>query len=328
MDSIESKEMIHEVKDEEKTKYTDEEKEVIRQNRERITEELNMYLEIINRCFGFFGFSFKLDEEVRNKINIYDANNELVFEKKYEDTDGIIGAEGMSNLRLRLCFKLLDGSLFEYWLSNNKHHFSVTGDEEHNFSYGLEVDTNYSIVKGISVWSINPDDEYTIKKLEASSTYFRYELDNAFGPYGNYVDGTTRTLSYNSANNNRLGFHMQENVWPDDGSIIHGNEKGFYSFDRAVESPFNGVANHHRLATNIVAHPRNREAINYLLKEFDKVLPNVSRYFVANVPFLRYLLNVPFVEDKATNLLVQNVLNPKCDFKVDLKERKIETPKD
>lgn len=323
-----SKENIPEVKQNIKTGYTDEEKEIIRQNGERITDELHRYLEIINKGFSFFGYSIKLDEKVRNKVNVFDLDNNLVFERTYLDTDGIIGAEGLNDVRLLLNFKLIDGSKFEYWLDKNVHHFSLTGDDHHHFGYGIDIHTNYGIITGMSLWSVNPEDEYTIKKLEVFDDSFNLELENAFGPYGNYVDGTTRHLMYHSPNNRSLFFCMQEKVWPDDGKIIYGDEKGFYSFDRIVTSPFNGVDNFHKLATNIISHPRNRAAINYILNEFDKVLPNVSRYFKVNIPFLRYLLNVPYVEDEGTNNIVNYAIDHKCDFKVDLKERKMETPKD
>lgn len=309
------KENIPETKDEVQKTYTEEEKEIIRQNGIRITNELNDYLPTINRGLNFLGIKAKLDEKTKNKLNFYDQEGNLLYERVFLDTDGIIGIEGMLNQRLKCEFFDNEENKITY-LYDNRHIFRLDSKKDKKYSRGLELTGEEGNYQGIKVWSINPEDEYTIKSLEVDLDGLDLDLENAFGPYGNYVDGTTRKLNYHSPLNPRPYLSMIEKVWPRHGTYLYCDEAGFKVFNEEPIVPYQNRDMFNMLATNIVAHPRNREAINYILTEFERVLPGVKEFFVNNSFLLKYLLTVPYINDEITETIIKKTINEACNFKM------------
>lgn len=307
------KENIPEVKQEIKRGYTEEEKEIIRQNGERITQELNDYLSTISRGLGFFGIKVELDKNSRNKLNFYDQEDNLLYERVFLDTDGIVGLEGMLNQRLKCEFKDKDNNDILY-IYDNRHIFKQNSNEK-NFGRGIELKGEEGNYERIQIWTINPDDEYTIKSLEVDEESLDLELENAFGPYGNYVDGTTRKVKYHSPLHHRPYFSMIEKVWPHEGTYLYCDEDGFKAFNEEPIVHYQNRKMFDLLATNLIAHPRNREAINYLLEEFERIMPGTKEFFIANSNLLTFLLNVDYVADPVSETIINKAINHACDFK-------------
>ena len=88
----------------EKKSYTPEELKLIAENKSKITQELKQYIEIIKTGFKFLGINVNLNKEKINQLDFFDNENKLIFSKKFEDTDGILGIDGILNQRLRTEF--------------------------------------------------------------------------------------------------------------------------------------------------------------------------------------------------------------------------------
>lgn len=308
------KENIPEVKNEVRKPYTKEEQELIRQNGERITEELNKYLSTINRGLGFFGIRAEIDEKTRNKLNFYDQDNNLLYERVFLDTDGIIGVEGLLGQRLRCEFYDKDNNKIEY-LYDNRHIFYLNAPNDKKYGRRIELYGEEGNYQEIEISSVDPDDEYTIKTLEVNDEYLSLDLENAFGPYGNYVDGTTRKFTYHSRLHRKPYFCHIETVWPHKGSYLYCDESGFKFFREEPIVNYDNRQQFDLLATNLVAHPRNREALNYILDEFEKVLPGMREFFINNANLLKYLLEVEYIDDPVMDIIMNKAINHACDFK-------------
>lgn len=308
------KENIPEVKNEVKKAYTKEEQELIRQNGERITKELNDYLQTINRGLNFFGIKAKLDESTRNKLDFYDQDNNLLYERVFLDTDGIIGIEGMFNQRLKCEFNDSEGNEITY-LYDNRHIFILSSPKDKKYGYRIELTGKEENYKEISISTVNPLDEYTIKSLEITDEYLSMKLENAFGPYGNYVDGTTRKINYHSPLHSKPYFSLIETVWPHEGAYLYCDEGGFKFFREDPIVEYENRDQFNRLATNLVVHPRNREAINYTLDEFERVFPGIKEFTINNSGLLKYLLEVPYIDDPIMDIIMNKAINHACDFK-------------
>lgn len=315
------KENIPQFKNEVQKSYTKEEQVLIRKNGQKINFELNYYLPTINRGLNFFGIRAELDKKVRNKLNFYDQNNNLLYERVFLDTDGITGIEGMLGQRLRCEFNDLEGNQITY-LYDKCHVFNLVAPKEKKFGKRIELTGEEGNYQRISIWAMNPLDEYTIKSLEVDDKYFSLKLENAFGPYGNYVDGTTRSINYHSSLHSEPYLCLVEKVWPNEGSYLYCDEDGFKFFKEEPIVPYRNRRQFNKLATNLVAHPRNRESINYILDEFERIIPGMREFAINNSELLQYLLGVPYIEDPMTDIIMEKVINHACDFKSNILQAK------
>lgn len=307
------KENIPEVKSEVRKPYTKEEQEIIRQNGERITEELNNYIATINRGLGFFGIRAEIAKDTRNKLNFYDQDNNLLYERVFLDTDGVIGMEAIFGQRLRCEFTDKENNQIEY-LYDNRHIFLLNSPEEKHYGIRIELYGEEGNYQEINISTVNPDDEYTIKSLEVSDEYLYLKLENAFGPYGNYVDGTTRKFSYHSPLHRTPYFSHIETVWPHKGTYLYCDDGGFKFFGEEPIVAYENRRQFDLLATNLVAHPRNRESLNYTLDELERALPGIKEFAINNANLLKYLLEVEYIEDPIMDVIMNKAINHACDF--------------
>lgn len=308
------KENIPEQKMELKKGYTDEEKVAIKQNGERISQELEEFITTINRGLGFYGIRVEKDANERNKINFYDKDNNLIFERTFLDADGILGFEGMLNQRLKCEFEDKVGNQITY-LYDNRHIFLLSGPKGTKYGTRIELTGEEGNYAKIMISCTNADDEYVIKSLEVSDNFFSIQLDNAFGHYGNYEDGTTRSLIYHSSLHREPYLHFAEKVWPQNGAYLYCDTAGFKFFGEEAIVPYSNRKAFDMLATNIVAHPRNREALNYLLDELERKMTGIRDFVLNNSNLYKYLLEVEYVQDPITESIVDRVINHACDFK-------------
>lgn len=307
------KENIPEVKNEVRKPYTKKEQEIIRQNGERITGELNEYLSTINRGLNFFGIRAELDKNSKNKLNFYDKDNNLLYERTFLDTDGIIGIDAMLGQRLRCEFYDLEGNKITY-LYDKRHIFILESPKDKKYGKRIELVGKEGEYKEISICNTNPDDEYTIKSLEVNDEYLSLELENAFGPYGNYVNGTTRKLAYHSSLHRRPYFSLIETTWPRKGTYLYCDESGFKFFNEEPIIHYENRKQFDKLATNLVAHPRNREALDYILNEFERIYPGIKEFTINNSNLLKYLLEVEYIDDPVMDIIMDRAINHACDF--------------
>lgn len=310
-----SPETLPEIKENQlSTGYTTEEKRMIAENKTRIIEELNNYNKIINIGLGFFGISAKINQENENQLDFYDKDGKLLFNRKFEDTTGIVGWEAIFNQRLSCEFNDQDGNKINYLVDRNRHIFLLSAYQEKKYGYRVEITTddnteNYSKIT-IVVTDANAD--CIIKKLEIDKKDLMVEVNNHFGSYGN--GGPMRLLWYRDtiASHDPLLFMTEE-----DGDYVGHNLIGDERGIRVDENKFVDYLSRrefYNLATNIALHPRNRELILYTVETIDEVLPGVKEFITENFSLYRFLTEEVYQPNPITDAIVEATIYDKCNF--------------
>lgn len=294
--------------------YTAAEKRMIVENKIRITEVLNKYNKIINIGLGFFGISAKINQENENQLDFYDKEGKLLFNRKFEDTTGIVGWEAIFNQRLSCEFNDQDGDKINYLVDRNRHIFMLSAYQEKKYGYRVEITTddnteNYSRLT-IVVTDANAD--CIIKKLEIDEKDLMVEVNNHFGSYGN--GGPMRLLWYRDtiASHDPLLFMTEE-----DGDYVGHNLIGD---ERGIRVDGNKFVDYlsrrefYNLATNIALHPRNRELILYTVEAIDEALHGVKNFITENFSLYRFLTEETYQPNPATDAIVEATIYDKCNF--------------
>lgn len=297
--------------------YTDEELELIAENKNKITEELNQYIEIIKTGFKFLGINVSLNTETVNQLDFYNGENKYISSKKFEDTDGIIGIDGILTQRLRTEFIDNFGNEVTYLCDGDRHIFLLSS-ESHNNSYRVEITQPINQKPSrITISTTDANSNYIIKNIEIDSYDLKVELNNQFGPFGNYEDGEKRHLWYRnsilSKGKNDLLF-MDEDEWFEKGHHLIGNGSEITIDGRKVAS---GLTREqfYVLSTLIACHPRNRELILFTMDELDKQLPGVKQYVSDNFKLYNVLTNDDSYEaNTAVDSIIEATIHEKCNI--------------
>ena len=296
--------------------YTEEEKQLIAENKIKITNELNNYNEIINIGLGFFGIHAELNNDIENTMDFYDNENNLLLSKNFEDTDGIVGWDAIFNQRLRTEFKDTFCNRITYLVDGNRHIFLLSGPEEQKYGYRVEITkTDNNTYSKIEIRTTDAFADYVIKSIEISDSDLIVELNNQFGPYGNYEDGEKRYLWYkNSKISGKNLLFMTEDEWYDKGHNLTGDSKDIQIDGKVV---INGLDNEqfYILSTQIASHPRNKELILYTLDEINKQLPGIKEFVINNFPLYNFIVNHEYQSNSITDAIVDATIHEKCNLK-------------
>ena len=296
--------------------YTEQEKKLIAENKIRITKELKYYNSIINIGLGFYGIHAIITTENENKIDFYDQDNNLLHSRIFEDTDGIIGIEAMLDQRLKCEFKDTFGNTIMYLVDDKRHIFLLSAPEGQKYGYRVEItmgnDNNY---ERICIKTTNANDDYVIKNINIDSGDLHVELDNQFGPYGNYVDGERRHFWYKDTKiSGTCLLFMTEDEWRLKGHHLIGDADGIKIDNKEVVS---GLTNEqfYLLSTQIARHPRNKEMIVYALEEIDKQLPGIKDFVSNHFPLYNFIVNYEDQPNIIVDAIIQATIHPKCNLK-------------
>lgn len=307
-------ELMNEQKDNQLSNgYTEEEKKLIAQNKIRITQELNEYNEIINTGLGFFGVHAFISDKTENQLDFYDDNNDLLFTKKFEDTDGIVGWDAIFNQRLSCEFTDKFQHKINYLVDGNRHIFllSSTGDKHYGYRVEITKDNDKNNYSHILVSTQDKNADYVIKRIEISDKDLKVELNNQFGPYGNYEDGEKRYLWYKTSGD---FLSMVEDEWHDKGHYLYGDGSSVKIDNKKIIS---GLTKQQflMLSTSIVQHPRNKELVLYAVEELEKQLPGIKEFICNNFPLYNFIVESEYEQDFITESIIKATIHEKCNLK-------------
>lgn len=297
--------------------YTLEELKLIAENKSKITEELNQYIEIIKTGFKFLGINVILNKENVNQLDFFNNENKLIFSKKFEDTDGILGIDGILNQRLRTEFMDSIGNEITYLCDGDRHIFSLSS-EANNYGYRVEITQPINQKPSrILISTTDANSNYIIKRIEVDGYDLLVELNNQFGPYGNYEDGEKRYLWYRNpklskGQNNLL--YMIEDEWYEKGHHLSSDGSEITIDGKKIIS---GLTHDqfYVLSTLIACHPRNRELIIYTMDELDKQLSGVKQYVSDNFILYNVLSNENSYESNPlVETIIQSTIHEKCNI--------------
>lgn len=307
--------------EEKKYEYTEEEKKLIEKNKKLITRELKRYINTINLGFSFYGYHAVINEENVNQLDFYDKDDNLVYSRQFEDTCGILVSDFNTRLRTEFVDKL--GNEINYFLDNIdncRHGFLLSSPENEKYGYRIELtySKDNSILEGIEIKTVNANDEYIIKELIIDNGNLRVELNNQFGPYGNYDDGEERYLWYtNSKSIVYPTFFMEECVWPnldDKYNQISGDLNGLLLDENHTTGPLT-YSQFDEIALNITRHPRNKETIEYTLNNLEEKLPGIKELIINSFPIYNYVMNGEYQPDPEIDEMINKTIIKKCNIK-------------
>lgn len=297
--------------------YTPEEWKLVEKNRDRITKDLNENIEIIQTGFSFIGIKASLNQKHRNVLDFYSIDDEYLVSKKFADTDGIIGIEGLLNQRLTTEFWDCKGSKITYLCDGDRHIF-LRSSEINRYVHRIELTkSSDKKIERIEVSTTDPNADYIIKKIKVDSSDLEVELNNQFGPYGNYEDGIKRSLWYRHpllSNDNKV-LYVIEAEWPEKGHILSSDGCQITIDDEQIMSGLS-AEEFYLISSLIVSHPRNREIITFTTDELDKQIPGIKQYIYDNFPLYNLLTDesayesMPIVED-----VIEKTKHEKCNIK-------------
>lgn len=301
----------------EKKGYTQEELKLIAENKSKIMQELKQSIEIIKTGFNFLKINADLNKEHVNQLDFFDNENKLIFSKKFEDTDGIIGIDAILNQRFRTKFMDCIGNEITYLCDGDKHIFLLSS-KENNCGYRVEItQTINQKPSRIMIAIVDANSNYIIKKFEIDNCDLQVELNNHFGPHGNYEDGEKRYLWYRnpklSKDQSNL-LYMVEDEWYEKGHNLSSNGSKITIDGKTIIS---GLTNEqfYVLSTLIACHPRNRELIIYTMNEIDKQLPGIKQYVSDNFMLYSVLSNENSYESNPiVESIIQSTIHEKCNI--------------
>ena len=301
----------------EKQGYTPEELKLIAENKSKITQELKQYIEIIKTGFKFLGTNVNLNKEKLNQLDFFDNENKFIFSKKFKDTDGILGIDGILKQRLRTEFMDCFGNEITYVCDGDRHVFLLSS-KTNNCGYRVEITQPVNQKPSrIMILTTDANSNYIIKKFEIDNYELCVELNNQFGPYGNYEDGEKRYLWYRNSKlskgqNNLL--YMIEDEWYEKGHQLISDG---YEITIDGKKIVSGLTHKqfYVLSTLIACHPRNRELIIYTMDEIDKQLPGVKQYVSDNFILYNVLSNENSYESNPiVEYIIQSTIHEKCNI--------------
>ena len=170
------------------------------------------------------------------------------------------------------------------------------------------------------IYSVDKYDDYIIKKIDIRHDELRAELNNQFGPYGNYVDGEKRMIWYITPENERIypAFFMSEEVWPNTGDMFRqiSEETGrsIALDDEYTTGPLS-YNKFNKVALNITRHPRNKETIQYTIDELNKKYPGIKELVVDNFPIYSLIMDGEYVSEPGLDEMIRKTIIAKCDIK-------------
>lgn len=300
--------------------HTEEEARLIENNKKRIIKDLKENINIIKTGFSFLGINVSLNEEKENALDFYDKDNNFITSIVYSDTDGITQIEAAFNQRLNTTFIDSFGNNITYLCDGNRYIFLLSSAEsEQGFGYRVEItkapeDRNPQKIL-ISVTDAKAT--YIIKSFEIDKTDLKVELNNQFGPYGNYEDGEKRRLWYRHGFSSTPILEMTEVEWFEKGNSLISTGRNININNEPVLS---GLSREQLqvFAIMIASHPRNVELIVFTLEELDKRLPGVMQYVINNF-WLYSLLTSPGLSktDETIEKIINATKHEKCNIRRD-----------
>lgn len=275
----------------------------------QITKILNQRLWIIKTGFHFLGIKVILNEKNLNQLDFFNFENELIYSKKFEDTEILID---QSTLEFIDCFK----NKFTYYCNKDTNTFSYSS-KANNYYYRVDITQQpREKVSEIAVEITDANSNYIIKRFKISDDTLEVELNNQSGPYGNYDDGIERSLHYKSGqlSKNDLFLFMTEDEWYEKGHLLFVSS-GKVMLDGKEQVSKLSVRECRKVSTLIASHPRNRELILYTINELDKRLSGIKKYISDNFSLYSKLTNEDTYESNIlVDTLVESTIHEKCNI--------------
>jgi hypothetical protein len=206
-----------------------------------------------------------------------------------------------------------------------------------------------SNVPRLEVKVIDPNAENIITTFYVSSYSLDAEIENAFGPYGNYENGTHRSIRYNDVfkipYSNSTYFMSFESVYYGDAHyiILRPNnsddidpkcstlETINYRGGRAGENEFKTSVRKSQIdpiSHQLLIAPRSKNLILYVLDSINQTIPGIKDYIITNYSLMKELISLFASNNNGSGVSpeIMELFNicrvEECDFPSEREEQK------
>ena len=314
-----------------------------------VSTYFNENYEKICPILEMLGFKAQLDAE---NINIYDLNNKFIG-----TTMRIANIFGGTTFEV----DTYKGKLSIYFeASKNRNDRTITRnvvklsdlkqiDEASKMFTGRHIEVELGMgeifhhdIPRLEVMIIDPNAENIHTKFHINSYSIDASLQDDFGPYGNYIDGTHRSIRYEEGRRDpslvRKTFTSYESVCKGDANYItvrpsYGDEKipedmlifettSFKNGERGTHPIYEAVMERQgtSIARQLVTSSRTISLLDYVINSIDITLPGISSYITKNfnlISGLKFLVdtnNLGVGVSSEIEKIIEDCRIPECDL--------------
>ncbi len=306
-----------------KKRKNEDEEEKKRKNEEFLKEVRLLALENFKQnyskvqpIFKMLGFEAKLENE---EIMVYDLESNLIgtMEKDWVFGGTVLKLEtNKGELSFTTCFdgKSNDNGEISRNIVNlnnleqndeNIENIKFTG-KHIGVELGIGLTADSSIPR-IDISVIDPNAENIITEFSANSYSFKAELENAFGPYGNYIDGTHRSVCYENRHKNpyifsncftsyekvengktnylKLRSNDDENKYSDfvlEVTTFENNDTEVSNFKTSIL-----YFQVDKIVNQLLTIERTKNLIDHVLNSINNTLPGMKDYIMENFNLMK-----------------------------------------
>ncbi len=305
-------------KPEEFAKYIKEEDKKIQEEQRKYREEINAQAKsTFNEHYAKaakvlenFGYSMGMDEDF---YYLYDNKGEKLCEMSVEPILGGFLYEGVVNDTRVSYTYTIDGKNSDEGLIYRD---IVTVDnlkkcDETYYGKQIKVELGVGLhevsgVPRIEVTIIDPESDEKITTFSTNPFDLYLNIQNNFGPYGNYEDGTERSVNYTNVTKtpfvNSGALYLYENQEQGDSFSISINRDDYptiykvnQSFSKHAdkdkswekEFTFNGQKKANELACKYLKTSRVKNLYHHILEHLEEEVPGMKNYIYENYPFIK-----------------------------------------
>lgn len=294
------------------TKEEIKEQEEMKQARDQINalakETFHDHYQKAAPVLGMLGYSMGIEGEI---YFLYDNKGEKLCELTVEAILGGFAYEGVVNdTRVQYAYSKdgtnSDGGLIYrdiITVDNIKKQDEAYSGKQVTIELGVGL-RGVSEVPRIEVTIIEPDSDEKITKFYVTPYDLSLKIENNFGPYGNYEDGTVRSVHYTNTsttpyvNSGSLLLHEsqvkgnsynisidRENTYPETPAKYAHTTTYFEFGDPAVEEySFSGCSNANELACEYLKTSRVKNLYNHILDRIDTEANGMKDFIHKNYP--------------------------------------------
>ncbi len=308
--------------------FTKKEKQMIERNIENSKYWLSRRIDNINTGLNLMGVYAEINSNNQNQLDFYTLDGHYIASKIIGYTRDYV-SEGFGkypDAKFINYDRVYSFDVFNIDDYSDRYLFRTHSNSESGIGYTLEMFFNsFDTLRDMNISSYHAKDDCIIKEFDIGNHSIRAKIDNAFGPSGNYVDGEEREIWFDSK---KPLLFMTEAVWPKQGEMHR--EIGSGSLAKGAISSNNHLFSHipdeqmRELMLNITRHPRNKELINYVLNEYEKMIPGITKFIDENFHMYGDIINQEYVSNERTDVMIDNTIMERCNFE-NIKDAKART---
>lgn len=298
----------------EEKKKAEEEKKQLEKLRKMAKETFEIHYEKAHPVFEMFGYSMGIEDD---NYYLYDKSGEKLCELSITPFLGGFSYEGVVNdTRVEYGYSEdgvnSDGSIISrniITVDNMKKRDETYSGKFISFELGVGLH-EVADVPRLEVKIIKPDTDEKITTYNVNPYDLSLSIENDFGPYGNYEDGTKRTVHYSNlkttpfVNEGPLLLHESQEKGAAYNIYINRENNhpetpakymhcvAFYKKGNRIDptikaNHFDGKENADILACEYLKTSRVKNLYNHILKHIESELPGSIDYIHQNYPFTK-----------------------------------------